>query len=70
MSSDRSDSDLSHANDTPDEAEEGGKRLALDEIGEDLRGVMGPEIDTELWRHRMYTFGLIGVIDHIFSFRK
>jgi hypothetical protein len=68
--SNHSDSDLPQADEFSDEAEERGERLALDEIGEDLRGVMGPEIDTELWRHRMYTFGSIGVADHIFSFRK
>jgi len=32
------------------------ERLSLDEICEDLRGVMGPEGDTEIWRLREYTF--------------
>jgi hypothetical protein len=68
--SDRPDSNLLSSNESSDEAEVGGERLTLDEIGEDLRGVMGLEIDTELWRHRTYQFGLIDVTDNVFAFRK
>ena len=33
------------------------ERLSLDEICDDLRGIMGPEGETEIWRLREYSLG-------------